>query len=59
MALKLKAKQKRIYEILSGKNQYITLACQRPYSWVEEQSKELTNSIKLLENLNNLLRDLK
>ena len=59
MALKLKAKQKRIYEILSGKKQYITLAYQRPYSWVEEQSKELTNSIKLLENLNNLLRDLK
>ena len=41
MALSLTAEQKSIFEIFSGKNQYIIPPYQRPYSWDESQCVEL------------------
>lgn len=46
MALSLTAEQKSIFEIFSGKNQYIIPPYQRPYSWTESQCQELFEDLK-------------
>lgn len=46
MALSLTAEQKTIFEIFSGKNQYIIPPYQRAYSWTENQCIELFEDLK-------------
>lgn len=46
MALSLTAEQKTIFEIFSGKNQYIIPPYQRAYSWTENQCIELLEDLK-------------
>jgi len=52
MALELTAKHQNIFEIFSGKTQYVIPAYQRSYSWEEEQCMELLEDLKqaFLEN---------
>jgi len=52
MALSLTAKQESIFEMFSGKNQYIIPPYQRAYSWTETQCIELFEDLKraFLEN---------
>lgn len=46
MALSLTAEQKSIFEIFSGKNEYIIPPYQRPYSWIESHCFELFEDLK-------------
>ena len=46
MALSLTAEQKSIFDIFSGKNQYIIPPYQRSYSWTETQCMELFEDLK-------------
>lgn len=46
MALSLTAEQKSIFDIFSGKNQYIIPPYQRAYSWTENQCIELFDDLE-------------
>jgi len=46
MALSLTAEQQSIFDMFSGKNQYIIPAYQRAYSWKENECKELFDDLK-------------
>jgi len=46
MALSLTAEQQSIFDMFSGKNQYIIPAYQRAYSWGEIECKELLDDLK-------------
>jgi len=46
MALSLTAEQQSIFDMFSGKNQYIIPAYQRAYSWGESECKELFEDLK-------------
>ena len=46
MALSLTAEQQSIFDMFSGKNQYIIPDYQRAYSWEESECKELFNDLK-------------
>ena len=46
MALSLTAEQQSIFDMFSGKNQYIIPAYQRAYSWGETECKELLDDLK-------------
>ncbi len=46
MALTLKAEQKSIYDIFSGKTQYYIPPYQRPYSWQIQHCRELFEDLK-------------
>jgi len=46
MALSLTAEQQSIFDMFSGKNQYIIPAYQRAYSWEEAECKELFEDLK-------------
>ena len=46
MALSLTAEQQSIFDMFSGKNQYIIPAYQRAYSWGETECKELFEDFK-------------
>jgi len=52
MALSLTAEQQSIFDMFSGKNQYIIPAYQRAYSWGEAECKELLEDLKNAYYLN-------
>jgi len=54
MALSLTAEQKTIFEMFSGKDQYVIPPYQRAYSWGEDQCMELFEDLKRAYNENKL-----